>query len=887
MAQRVTIPIHLKLLLLAGIPVAGALVLGILLARDAQQQARSAEALGTIEDLARLSAAMSDTIHGLQDERAQTALDLPKATKESPQLRRVRAESDQRLGALQAFLAGRDVRSLPARLARDLGAALESLKLLEATRKQADEGQLSLAQLLERQGKATTALINATAALTQLSNDGELLRNITMLVGTLEVSERMSREQALLANVLAVGKFPPGSFRQLVTLVSEQQVYLDALRSSATDQQIREIERVLSEPVVTSIADMRKRAQEAGEDEELGTRAEDWFAAESKLLSSMRRLEGELAVKVRRVAAQKIESTRASLRMSLGLSALVLLISTVMTAWIGRGINRSIGALAMAAREVRANKDYSVRARRCSNDELGLLTDAFNEMLADISARDLELAAHRQNLEAMVAARTAELAQRNHAMRIVLDTVEQGLVTIMPDGTLANEQSSAFAGWFPNGKGRPFFDVLGPDDRSRAMMRLGWESVVEAMLPLDLCLEQMTKSVTIQGRHYALAYRPVMDGEQLLGVLLIVSDISADVERMRNEAQQREFISVFERVMKDKNGFVEFFNEASTLVDELNCKRDIDDTTLLRMLHTLKGNCSLFGIQSVAEACHRLETCAADEGTDKMREQLPLATEKWLEFARRIVPLIGGKLDDVIEVHHDELQEIITAARRVPAAATIADQLTRLKHEPTTIRFQRAAEQAKALALRLGKGAITCIIDDGDVRLPRERWSGFFQVLSHVIRNAVDHGLPSEEQNKAAGRVSSGTIAFRSRVTGGNYIIEIEDNGRGVDWQRIRERAIAKGLPATTQAELVRALFADGVSSRDVASEHSGRGVGMAAVWEAVRERFGRIDVRSEQGKGTNFIFTFPVLGNDTAPVDSRYPGARPSIKPPMNVGSA
>jgi len=109
MAQRVTLPIPLKLLLLAGIPVVGALVLGILLARDAQRQALRAEALGTIENLARLSAAMSGTIHGLQDERAQTALDLPKAPKESLQLRRVRAESDQRLGALLAFLVGRDV----------------------------------------------------------------------------------------------------------------------------------------------------------------------------------------------------------------------------------------------------------------------------------------------------------------------------------------------------------------------------------------------------------------------------------------------------------------------------------------------------------------------------------------------------------------------------------------------------------------------------------------------------------------------------------------------------------------------------------------------------------------------------------------------------------
>jgi two-component system chemotaxis sensor kinase CheA len=198
------------------------------------------------------------------------------------------------------------------------------------------------------------------------------------------------------------------------------------------------------------------------------------------------------------------------------------------------------------------------------------------------------------------------------------------------------------------------------------------------------------------------------------------------------------------------------------------------------------------------------------------------------------------------------------------------------------VRFERAAEQARALALRLGKGELTCIVDGGDVRLPRERWGGFFQALAHVIRNAIDHGLYSEAERESNKKLATGRLTFRASAVAGNYVIEVEDNGRGVDWSVLRERAVANGLPASTHAELVRAMFSDGITTRDAATEHSGRGFGMSAVWQAVGERSGRIDVRSEPGKGANFVFTFPVLGNDLAPVDSRYPGARPSLAPAL-----
>ncbi|HEY5959363.1 MAG TPA: nitrate- and nitrite sensing domain-containing protein [Polyangiaceae bacterium] len=878
MTKRVLLPISFKLLFLAGIPVIGALLLGLMLAHEAQQQARSAEALGTIEDLARLSATMSNVVHAVQDERALTALELEQSAQLSNELSVTRATSDTCIAKLDAFLALRSIGSLPTRLSRDLAAAMEALKALSPMRKAADERNLTLAKLLEQNGRITGSLINATAGLTQLANDGELLRNITILVAALEVGERMSREQALLANVLGAKHFPPGSFREFVTLTSEQQVYLNVLRSSATDTQIRELETVLSSPAMRRAAEMRSRAQQVGDNEDVDVRAEDWFRVEKEILRDIRRLETDVAAKVKDVAVAKIAGTRAAVRASIGLSVSVLCGSVLLALLIGRGISRSVKALAQAARDVRTNNDFSVRAVRSSSDELGMLTDAFNGMLEDILTRDEELKGHRHNLEMLVRSRTEELAQRNREMRIVLDAVEQGLVTVLPDGSLGTQQSQAFGAWFPNSAGRPFFEVLAPDERTQLMLKLGWEAVVEQFLPLELCLDQLMRQLVVGDRHYALAYRPILEGEQLLAVLLSVSDITAEVARRRSEAQQGEFVAVFERAMKDKNGFIEFFNEATRLVEAIDAAGQTEDVVLLRQVHTLKGNSGVFGVSTIAALCHEFETLAQDEGVGALREQLPRLVEKWAEFSARIVPLLGTRNDDVIEVHHDDLESIIAQVKQLPHAQAVALQMTRWKYEPTTIRFERAAEQAKAFARRLGKGSILCVIDGGGVRLPAERWGLFFQSLIHVVRNAVDHGLEPEAERVAAGKSPVGTLSFRSRESGGNFTIEVEDDGRGVDWSKIGDRAVKMGLPSASQADLVRALFADGITTRETATEYSGRGVGMAAVEQAVLSLSGRIDVTSQSGKGTLFTFTFPVAGNDQAPADSRFPGARPSV---------
>ena len=126
-----------------------------------------------------------------------------------------------------------------------------------------------------------------------------------------------------------------------------------------------------------------------------------------------------------------------------------------------------------------------------------------------------------------------------------------------------------------------------------------------------------------------------------------------------------------------------------------------------------------------------------------------------------------------------------------------------------------------------------------------------WSALTHITRNAVDHGLlPKEER--------TGQLELEARSAGGELVLTFADNGRGVDWDKVRERAAATGLPSSTREDLEQALFAVGLTTRDDVSELSGRGVGMAAVKEAVESLGGTIRVRSERNAGTTVELRFP-----------------------------
>ncbi len=404
----------------------GALLLALQIILGAREQARKAEALGSIESLAELSAQMTSVVHALQLERASEALTLGLSKRDAKDkadgaptselnaaARQIAAQTDERahasdqaLSRLNAFLTARDVSRLPQRLAGPLKQAQDLLRDLPALREKAKNGAASINELSDTYKGASQALVRATAGLTDLSDDGELLRSITSLVSLLQLEERVSEEHALLAHVFALGEFPPGSYRDLVSIISEQDIYADVFRTTASVEHQASYGRTADDAAATRWLQLRRTALETTEDD-LAVSPSEWFELGRERLAVLGAIERGLNEEVRSAALDKFRRTQRSLTLSVALVGVVVLFSLVFAYILGSGVTRSVEILRDASRRIAAG-DLDVRVSIQVKDELGQLGGAFNDMTSELGraraalsdqarmARELEIAAQIQ-----------------------------------------------------------------------------------------------------------------------------------------------------------------------------------------------------------------------------------------------------------------------------------------------------------------------------------------------------------------------------------------------------------------------------------------------------------------------------------------------------------
>ena len=337
--------------------------------------------------------------------------------------------------------------------------------------------------------------------------------------------------------------------------------------------------------------------------------------------------------------------------------------------------------------------------------------------------------------------------------------------------------------------------------------------------------------------------------------------------------------------MRDRSGFMEFFQECDALLKTALARSTTLEQTK-RVIHTIKGNCGLFGLTSVADVAHRLEGVMAERGELPTPDELSELDGAWRALSDRLHRMAGGSDGPIVDVAYDELEELLDATSRRAPHSELHKLIERMKHERVAPRLHRAAEQAHALAGRLGKAELNVeVCASNQIRLPAERWAPFWTSFVHVIRNAVDHGLEPAQERRAAGKPEAGKLRLSAFTDAQSFRLEIVDDGPGVDWARVGQRAAERGLPHETETDLVDALFADGLSTAQTVSDVSGRGVGMAAVREAVRALGGTIGVRSKPGEGTSFLFAFPLAQATQPGFGAQRPGARSS--PSVVVASA
>jgi two-component system chemotaxis sensor kinase CheA len=521
-------------------------------------------------------------------------------------------------------------------------------------------------------------------------------------------------------------------------------------------------------------------------------------------------------------------------------------------------ITEPVGALTKAA-EALAAGDRAVRVDITSGDELSVLGASFNRMVDELDGSYRALEQMNRTLEQKVEERTAELALKNRDMRLVLDNVDQGFINLSPQGVMAGERSAIVSQWFGGSeRAQPFWEYIGHFSRSFAVaFRLAWSQIEDGFMPLEVCLAQMPEQLTQGSRTWSFRYLPFYRDGELEGLLMVVADVTDRLAREREEAEHGELMQGFKKLMLDRSGFTSFLQDATAMVNQIvSPSATADVSALKRTLHTLKGNAGVMGLTVVAQLCHTLETQLAEEASMTQRTLAELRS-RWSAITMHVATFVGASGERMIEVPETEYAALISRLSSTDRQSDVLRQLLSWQLEPAQKALLRLGEQGRALARRLGKGEIELDVDAQDVRLDPQQWAPFFGELVHVVRNAIDHGLEPSSERLTLGKPANGILTLKARLEGEQLTFEITDDGRGIDWLGVADKAKALGLPHGSQAELLEALCAEGVTTRDSADDVSGRGVGMSSLRERVRGMQGRLEVRSAKGIGTSWFVRF------------------------------
>ncbi len=181
---------------------------------------------------------------------------------------------------------------------------------------------------------------------------------------------------------------------------------------------------------------------------------------------------------------------------------------------------------------------------------------------------------------------------------------------------------------------------------------------------------------------------------------------------------------------------------------------------------------------------------------------------------------------------------------------------------PIKVTFQKMVRLVRDLAKNSGK-KVALKMSGEDTEIDRNVVEELYQPMVHMIRNSVDHGIETPDEREAAGKPKTGTVFLRAYHQGGKIVVEIKDDGRGLDKERILDKAESSGLVndrnKLTDSEIYNLIFRPGFSTAKEVTDISGRGVGMDVVKKAIEKLKGHVEIDSSQGKGSTFTISLPL----------------------------
>ncbi|PRX27984.1 two-component system chemotaxis sensor kinase CheA [Orenia metallireducens] len=498
-----------------------------------------------------------------------------------------------------------------------------------------------------------------------------------------------------------------------------------------------------------------------------------------------------------------------------------------------------------------------------------------------------QLEGYSQNLEEKIAAKTVDI-------RNLLNNVGQGFLSFGKSLTINEEYSRECLNIFNKEiGGMNIVELLFKQEGQREFLRDILRTIFSSQDQDDIkmYLPLLPEESKIADKYIDLNFKLIGENTKEAGsreMMLVLTDISdkkeleSKVEEERNNLKMAVNVVVnFNDFIELKNSYLDFFNsEVEEMVASGISIQDLLSRIYLQ-IHNFKGDFSQLGMNNTVNSLHCFEGKLL-ELKDKLYEESVEITElRRLIKEEEAVGFLSQDLDILQELLGDyileqnkkiiiEISKLKMIEKRVVELLAPKDsekllvELKRLRYKPFKEILKFYPDYMQELGGRLGKLIKPVKIVGGKELVDLEDYNELGKSLVHLFRNSIDHGIEEPEQRVAKGKSKYGEIICEIEMEEDKIIIKVSDDGKGINIAKIKEHALKEGLYSAkelnnlSQQEILSIIFSEGLSTKKNVTELSGRGVGLAAVKEAVERLSGSIKIYTTLDKGTEFQLIVP-----------------------------
>ncbi|MDC7124946.1 MAG: ATP-binding protein [Spirochaetales bacterium] len=485
-----------------------------------------------------------------------------------------------------------------------------------------------------------------------------------------------------------------------------------------------------------------------------------------------------------------------------------------------------------------------------------------------------QLLSARKEIEAANSDLEKKIQDRTSSLKNILDNAEEGFFTFGESMVIDPDYSKGCEDIFGmNIAGLSVSEVLFPGmDEMVSDFKQGFKLYFEEKSKAKIIIDLTEKQTRIKNRNISLSYKET--GEKK--ILCICNDITLKLEIDRKNRIEAENHKRILRAIHNKHFFAQFTESADTLFQTLELYIQQDPSKdekkqLMRRIHTFKGDSGFFSFIQTQKTAHESETLITDsihlDTAISYKEILIQIRKYYYKELKSISNTLGDNWieeSNGVSIPRKDFLTLIQYTKKTnPKDRKLQKFLDSFRKITLLDLFSRLPFAAEVTAEKLGKKILPMEIIGGRLKIVPDRFFPLAESCIHIVNNMVDHGIEYPFEREALQKTPEGKIRLTITVERNKMSLEFKDDGRGINPIAVEKKARSLGLIENNRSmqnsEIYALLLNDGFSTRETATDTSGRGVGLAAVNESVSKLGGSIEIRSKTGKGTTFELMVPL----------------------------